>query len=108
MPRHPKICKQPDRRKGRFAKGDLVEWRASKNGIVHAGEVVEVVSFGMYPKVTAPGVHHTIITWPELCRAHYCREHESYVVEDYDGKHWWPRVGNLVLKLGARKSPQGF
>lgn len=65
---------------GRFHLHDLVQW------LGHSGKIVEIVRYGMYPKQ-----HHTL-------RARgYCREYESYIVEDDRGKRWWPRVGNLHL-----------
>jgi hypothetical protein len=83
--------------KGRYQLGDKVGWQASSKTKVHEGKVVEVVKYGMYPSVARPPEKYPVVTWPELMGAHYCREHESYVVEDAKGKRWWPRVGNLDL-----------
>jgi hypothetical protein len=83
--------------KGRYQLGDKVSWQASSKTKAHEGEVVEVVKYGMYPSVVRPPEKHPVVTWPELMGAHYCREHESYVIEDGTGHRWWPRVGNLQL-----------
>lgn len=92
-----------ERGKGRFHRHDMVEWSGPRH--THRGEIVEVVKYGMYPTVCR-NEHEILktrkmrkedIDWPELHRAAYYREHESYVVEDVKGKRWWPRVGNLVL-----------
>ena len=91
------ICRPYDRGKGRFSLDQTVTWKASKKGKVHKGVIVEVVKYGMYPSVTRPPDQYPVITWPELCTSHYCRDHESYVIEDETGRRWWPRVGNLIL-----------
>jgi len=90
---------------GRFKLHDIVEWRAAKHLRPHRGEIVEVVKFNLYPTISrrereilkTRKMRKEDIDWPELNRAAYYREHESYVVEDAQGKRWWPRVGNLRL-----------
>jgi hypothetical protein len=96
-----------DRGKGRFRKHDIVEWSGTRD--IHRGEIVQVVKYGQYPMVCRK--EHEIlktrklrkedIDWPNLYTAAYYREHESYVVEDAQGKRWWPRVGCLKLLRGA-------
>lgn len=67
-----------ERGKGNFYLGQCVSWFGK---IVR---IVEVVSYGMYPKPQK-----------RLRVRGYYREYESYVVEDSRGRKYWPRVGNL-------------
>lgn len=91
--------------KGRFHLGDIVDWQASSNVALRRGEIVEVVKYGGYPRLSrreaeinkTRKLERADIDWPELIHHGFMREHESYVVEDYQGKRYWPRVGNLRL-----------
>ena len=90
---------------GRFQLGDSVTWRSSSLTPYHFGTIVEVVKYNLYPTIAknekeilkTRKMQKEDIDWPELVRAAYYRDHESYIIEDAKGKRWWPRVGNLKL-----------
>lgn len=72
-----------------FVVGERVRWRVPGRTTTHCGKVVRVLPSGIYPfNVMANELHR--------CRFRgYWRAHESYVVLDDTGRHWWPRVSTL-------------
>lgn len=90
---------------GRFKLGDCVAWQARNTTPKHTGKIVEVVPYGMYPSCCPNErdirqkrkLEKKDAVWKNLLGCGYYREHESYVVEDVQGKRWWPRVGNLRI-----------
>ena len=84
-----------ERGKGRFQLGQWVTWQSARTKPMHIGKIVEIVEYGQYPSIVRPPQCYPEVTWKELCRIGYYREFESYVVEDANGKRWWPRVGTL-------------
>jgi hypothetical protein len=83
-----------DPQNGRFKIGETVAWQAGKGKARHIGRVIAVVGAHEYPV----NVNRVAYFDPPIPTFRgFWRDHESYVVEDAEGKRWWPRVGNLVL-----------
>lgn len=89
---------QPDRNKerlekrGRFSLGDRVWW-VVKNGVRHEGAVILIVDPRNYPDIQFK--QSKIQKKYNVRTRGYYRYEESYVVEDAEGRQWWPRVGWL-------------
>lgn len=72
-----------------FVVGERVMWVVPRHAVIHRGTVVRVVPHGTYPLDVMAGRLRG-------CRYRgWWRPHESYVVEDAKGRHWWPRVTHL-------------
>ena len=79
-------------KRGRFVRGELVEWTGHM-GMRHRGRILIEVDPKTYPerqlRKKIPGMAYNART-----RGFY-RYEESYLVEDEDGQQWWPRAGWL-------------
>ena len=84
-----------DPQNGRFAIGDWVAWQAAIGKPKHEGRIIVIVGAHEYPV----SINRVAYFQPPIPRfTGFWRDHESYVVEDAEGKRWWPRVGNLKRK----------